>query len=128
MKKTIKIFFMFLFFCACNDQNSFYCDKINGTYAVDELIYEQQSYKNQMSANILDFSKDKKCKFPRFMLVSERGYGTWEIEIKNDSPVLQIKTDYLFFSGEYNMYFNNDYSKLELVSDSVEIYLSKIME
>ena len=127
MKKIFSIIFFILIFSSCSD-HSLYFDKFDGPYAVDELIYNNESYRVYMNPNMLSFNKDKSCELPAFTYDDKGEFGTWDIEMKCETPYVTIVTKFHFFQGTYKIDFDKDYSHLTLISDSVEIYLSKIIE
>ncbi|MFZ5552826.1 MAG: hypothetical protein ACOZCO_06905 [Bacteroidota bacterium] len=125
--RTVAIIIIFIL-TSCGDYN-YYFNKIKGTYTVDELVYNNASYKHNMISNIMSFHENKDCFLPSLSHSEYEGIGSWDIEIGKE-PVIKIETNYYFFQGEYKITFNEDkeFTRMVLSSENVEIHLTKIID
>ncbi len=133
LMKFTCIFLSFFLLVACSSNKKTIINKFYGQWAIDEMIYNNDSFKEKLYVNFMVFNKENKISLPASENGKKDPNSKWSIIEKEQSKhLLLIKTDNAPFQGLYKVHFIKDKKKklvgIELISDSTYIKAFKFFQ
>lgn len=120
-----------LVFISCQTKQELVLKKLQGDWAIDEISYKNQNYKERLYMNTLFIEKNGIISFPDTFDFEEEG-TIFDCNLVNNQVFLIIKCKNEVFSGVYNVKFiKNEEKKLlgiELISNNTKIIAYKFLQ
>ncbi|MBB6682537.1 hypothetical protein H4O20_13895 [Aequorivita sp. 609] len=132
MKSTfILLIFILLVGCSSNKRNL--TNKFYGQWAIEDMIYNNNSFKEKLNINFMVFNKENKISLPESEKGKKDTNSKWSIIEKDQTRnMLLIETGNKPFQGLYKVNFIKDKKKklvgIELISDSTYIKAFKFFQ
>jgi hypothetical protein len=120
-----------LVFISCQTKQELVLKKLQGDWAIDEISYKNQNYKERLYMNTLFIEKNGIISFPDTFDFEEES-TIFDCNLVNNQVFLIIKCKNEVFSGVYNVKFIKYEEKkllgIELISNNTKIVAYKFLQ
>jgi hypothetical protein len=120
---------IFILLISCNPYSKTIDEKLNGSWAIEEIKYQNINYKDSLIMNTLFFEENNVIKLPEtFNFENELTF--YELDEKN--LMINVSSKNQIFRGKYNLRFIKDSQKkilgIELKSKNTYLIAYKFLQ